>query len=176
MACGCTTTTCMGLKFDPCSQGAALPVYATYTGDVRGEIEFNGLWTEFSVGVTDTEAIVIPTSVLNEYYVHTLKLYDEAGDLINDTCYAVNAKAMRGAGDFPVQPSGAVIEVFDVTIGADGSTFTDSRLEDGTVMLLNTNAQAYNSPFFTKPFSSTTLTGVNLSFYTGQIVTVTLKR
>lgn len=176
MACGCTATTCLSVKFNPCSEGAALPLYATYTGDMRGEIEFNGMWTEFSIGVIDTEAIVIPVSVLNEYYSHVLKLYDEDEELVGDTCYAVEARAMVGAGDFPVIPAGEIIEVFDVEITADGDAFTDSRLADGTVMLLNTNAQAYNSPFFTKAFGSGTLTGVNLSFYVGQIVTVTLKR
>jgi len=176
MACGCTTTTCLSVKFDPCSEGAELLINAAYTGDMRGEIEFNGLWTEFSVGVTATEAIIIPTSLLNEYYTHTLKLYDEAGTLVNNTCYAVNAKAMVGAGDFPVPPSGSDIEIFDVEITADGTSFTDARLEDGTVMVLNTDAQSYNSAFFTKNFASGTLTGIGISFYDGQIVTVTIKR
>lgn len=176
MACGCIATTCLGVKFNPCSEGAALPLYAAYTGDMRGEIEFNGSWTEFSVGVTFGETIVIPVSVLNEYYSHTLKLYDESEELVGATCYTIEARAMVGAGDFPVVPAGALIEVFDVTITADGTTFTDSRLLDGTVMLLNTNAQAYNSPFFTKTFASDTLTGVDIAFYAGQIVTVTIKR
>lgn len=176
MACGCDNTTCIEVKFNPCSTGALLPLISEFTGDVKGEIEFNDVWTAFSVGVEAGANIIIPTSLLNEYYTHTLKLFDESEVLMWDTCFTVKARAMTSAPDFPVVPAGAQLEVFDVEVSADSSTFDDPRLVDGTVMLLNTDAQSYNRVFFTKGFASDTLTGVDISFYAGQIVTVTLKR
>jgi len=176
MACGCENTTCIEVKFNPCSIGAELPLVASETGDITGEIEFNGVWTTFSVGVLEGENIVILTSLLNEYYTHLLKMYNEAGALINNTCYTVKSRAMLNAPDFSVLPPGEVVEVFNITVEEEGIALSDPLLANSTVMLLNTDAQSYNSVFFTKDFASDTLTGLGISFYIGQIVTVTLKR
>lgn len=175
MACNCTNTDCLTVRFNPCSEGAELPLTASYTGNMTGIIEFNGNYTEFTIGVESGERIVIPANLLNGYYVHGLELYDAGGVLLNDTCYILEARAVTSAGSFtPIPPSGDAV-VFNVVVVEDGDTITDTRLNGKTVMLLSTQGQSYNSDFFLKPTSSSTLTGVNLPFFAGQLVTITLQ-
>lgn len=172
MACnGCESTECLTLKINPCSEGVSLGINATYTGNVSGDVFFNGIWRSFIVAVESGQPIIIPTSVLNSRYVHEAKLYNDAGELIG--CYELHTRTMRDAPIYAVPPANSD-NVFNITVATAGNTITDSRFTNKTVMLLTTDAQSYNSAFFIKPFSSNTLTSSTLSFYVGQIVTITL--
>lgn len=175
MACNCTNTDCLVVRYNPCSEGAELPLTAGYTGNMTGIVEFNGNYTDFTIGVESGEKIVIPANLLNGYYVHGLELYDNTGTLLNDTCYSLEARAVVSASNStPIPPSGKDV-VFNVVVAEDGNTITDSRLNGETVMLLSTQGQSYNADFFSKPINSSTLTGMNLPFFAGQRVTITLQ-
>lgn len=174
MACGCDNITCIEVFFNPCGEGAELPIEANETGTWTIRIEFNGFWKASSFGVTDNENIVIPVELLNENYKHTAKIYDSTGLLVNDTCYTIKSIALMDSPDYPVIPPTDCCPI-DVDITIDGSSFTDSRLEGKLVAYITYNGQSYNSPFWSKPEASDTLTSTMLSFVSGDIVTVTFK-
>jgi len=111
MSCNCENITCLETKYATCSEGAQLNIIADETGSWVGEIEFNGVWAEFTFGVINGQKIVIPTVVLNGFYTHTLKLYDTVGNLINDTCYALKTVQMQGAGTYSVIPASTAAEL-----------------------------------------------------------------
>ncbi len=93
MSCNCLTYQCLGIDFNPCSNGVQLPIIADETGSWSVLVEFNGTWIRLSLEVTEGEPIVLP-NVLNERYVHTIRLLNSDRELFNDTCY----KLMTGNG------------------------------------------------------------------------------
>jgi hypothetical protein len=91
MACNCIEYQCLDLDHDPCSNNVTLPLNADETGSWTLLIEFNGTWIRLNIDVTDGEPIVIP-NVLNEHYVHTIRLLDTDKELFNNTCYKLITK------------------------------------------------------------------------------------
>ncbi len=179
MSCNCTHIECFDVKYNSCSEGAKLSIVADETGNWIGNIEFNGMWTEFEFGVVADEKIVIPTAVLNENYNHELKLYDVLGDLVNDTCYYIKAKAMASSGSYPVIPATGEVMSIKITITEAGTSFTDARLAGKNAAYLVTDDQSYTSTKWDKPEGSNTLTSkldgegnAWLNFYVGQIIIV----
>lgn len=172
MSCHCETYSCLTALYDPCSEGAQLDIVATETGEWSAQIAFNGRWTIFSFDVTDGDKIIIPTSVLNENYVHEFRLYDTAGLLV--ACYHLNANAVAGAGEFtPTTGSGEYL-IFDVTASQDGADLNDERFTLGEVLTAVTGGQAYNGQDFTQ--AGETITFNVLALIEGQVVTITLKK
>lgn len=86
MSCNCSTYQCLGIDYNPCSNGVQLPINADETGNWSVLIEFNGTWIRLSLEVTEGEPIILP-NVLNERYVHTIRLLNSDKELFNDTCY-----------------------------------------------------------------------------------------
>jgi hypothetical protein len=86
MPCRCPEYVCLTVSYDACSSGVELPVVADETGLWSVEIEFNGTWIRLSVAVSIGEPIVIP-NVLNEHYVHTIRILNSEKQLFNDRCY-----------------------------------------------------------------------------------------
>jgi hypothetical protein len=168
MSCDCETYTCLDAFYNPCSEGVALDVAATDSLVWSGRIEYNGIWTLFSFGVTEGEDIVIPTEFLNEYYDHQFKLYDNAGELFG--CYKLKSRAMGNAGTYaPVAP--VDLQTFDLEMDSVTSTVTDARLLNKTLVLISLSGQSYNSAFWSKPLASATLTSTLLTFNPGDIIT-----
>lgn len=95
MACNCETYSCLDVDFDPCSDGVELPLVADETGTWTVLIEFNGTWVRLSIEVEDGENIVIP-NVLNEFYVHTIRLLNTEKELFNDVCYKLRTQTVSG--------------------------------------------------------------------------------
>lgn len=169
MACNCENIECLIVKFNPCSEGAELPLIATENGTWTAEIEFNGMWSEFGFGVLNGQRIVIPSIYLNEYYTHQIRILDSSGLLINETCYALKARAIASGDIYPVIPPG--LSSFDITIAEAGNSITNDLLEGVDLAFIVTDGQSYNTAFWGKPVESDTLTSDILTFYIGQIVT-----
>jgi hypothetical protein len=91
MACNCIEYQCIDVDHDPCNNNISLPLDADETGTWAVQIEFNGTWIRLNIEVTEGEAIVIP-NVLNEHYVHTIRLLNSGKELFNDTCYKLMTK------------------------------------------------------------------------------------
>lgn len=180
MSCNCTNIACLQVVFDPCSEGAQInEIIADETGNWTGEIEFAGAYTGFSFGVIDGEKIVIPAELLNENYVHDLKLFKVDGTLLNDTCYQFSARAVKNSGSFPVIPGEGVPDPIKIIIVDAGNSFTDERLVGKTVSHIVSDDSSYTSTKWDKPIISDTLTSKNdpdgnpyLNFYLGQIIIV----
>src|SRR4051812_14022860 len=104
MSCNCETYTCVEVWLNPYSTGTALDIEATETGTWTGRIEFNGTWREFGVSVIQGEEIAIFTSLLNENYIHELRLYNIAGQVVN--CYKLKTLLSNSVADAPLPSPG----------------------------------------------------------------------
>lgn len=105
MTCSCDSYECLEVIYNPCSEGAQLNIVANETGNWSADVYFNGMPTQIEFAVTTGDKIIIPVTVLNEYYTHEFRLYNTAGNLID--CYQLKALASKNAGEFtPVPPSG----------------------------------------------------------------------
>lgn len=91
MACNCIEYQCLDIDYDLCDNDITLPLNADETGLWTLLIEFNGTWIKLSIEVVEGEPIVIP-NVLNEHYVHTVRLLNSSKELFNDTCYKLVVK------------------------------------------------------------------------------------
>ena len=94
MACNCVEYQCLGIDYDPCSNNVVLPINANETGLWTLLIEFNGTWIRLSLEVTDGQPIVIP-NVLNEHYVHPIRILNTDKELFNNTCFKLTTKTQR---------------------------------------------------------------------------------
>jgi hypothetical protein len=172
MSCNCPDFTCLDLKFNPCSTGAQLDITATENGTWTAEIEFNNVWSRFSVVVPSGSKVVIPTTYLNEFYTHRFKLYDTLGQLVNATCYVLRTMAIANGGSYSVI---APMMNADITVTEQGHSVTAGLLAGRTISSITTDGQSYNAPYFTKEPASDTITSNQLEFYPGQILTVYFK-
>lgn len=122
MSCNCETYQCLSVDYNPCSNGVELPINADETADWRVLIEFNGTWITLSIEVTDGEPIIIP-NVLNERYVHTIRLLNSDKELFNDTCYKLITGNINSGQLTPSGTGAAVKETYrlDITITDDTS-------------------------------------------------------
>ena len=157
----------------PCAETINLGLVADGSGVWKMMHEFNGTSVRTDVAVTNGNPIIVPNH-FNEDYDTILKFYKPDNTIFNDTCYKL--KIMLTV--FTNCEDAVVSErVFDVTIETTGDSFTDIRLANEVVMSIALNAQDYNSPFYSKPLSSSTLTSISggLIFNEDDIVTVTLK-
>lgn len=89
MSCNCQVTTCINLRSNPCLAYCELDIIATESGIWSASIEFSGAWIDFTFEVAAGKKIVIPNTIINEQYKHTLAIYDSSGNLFNNTCYYV---------------------------------------------------------------------------------------
>ena len=91
MGCKCEQYECLSVDREACSNDIMLPIQADETGSWKVQIEFNGTWIRLNTEVSQGEPISIP-NVLNEFYVHTIRLLRSDGSLFNDTCYKLITK------------------------------------------------------------------------------------
>lgn len=177
MSCQCANIICAEVFYNPCSEGAQLPIVATETGDLSALIEFNSAWTDFSFGAVESEKLIIPSQFLNENYNHEFRLFDTSGDLVN--CYYLKSRGLNSAGDFtPIPPTEANAPI-KLVITEDGNSFTDARMNGKIVAFIVTGTQSYTDIMFDKPQESDMLTSKLdadnnplLEFYVGQIIIV----
>lgn len=103
MSCECTgTPICLEAWVNVCNVGTLIGLEATQTGTWTMRLEFNGAWTYFGVEVEEGEEIAILTSLLNENYVHQLRVYNVTGGLVG--CYKLKTYYSASASGAPVPP------------------------------------------------------------------------
>ncbi len=106
MNCECTgTPICLEAWVNVCNVGTLIGLEATQTGTWTMRLEFNGAWTYFGVEVEEGEEIAILTSLLNENYVHQLRVYNVTGGLVG--CYKLKTYYSASASGAPVPPVAA---------------------------------------------------------------------
>lgn len=163
MSCDCESYICLEAFANPCSEGVEIDVEATYTGDITGRVYFNGISQSFTVGVTEGENIIIPSSVLNENYTHELRLYN-GSSLLN--CYHLKVTIDVNSGDFPVPEStGNTLQGASFTgNGTDTQAFP--ILTGQTLFTISMGGQEYTSEYFTQTGTFVTWSnyGVGLTF------------
>jgi len=126
MSCTCETYQCLAVDYNTCSNGVELPINADETASWSVLIEFNGTWIRLSVDVVDEEPIVIP-NILNERYVHTIRLLRANKDLFNNTCYRLQTGYVNSNTIVPSGSGNPYKETYrlDFTVSDEtGQTFT----------------------------------------------------
>lgn len=101
MACDCENITRKCVLVNPCNTGTGLGIIANATGTWEAVLAFNGVSRVFSFEADDGDEISVPTSVLNENYVHVLKLTNP-NDVL--TCYEISTSIGFGVSGLPVTP------------------------------------------------------------------------
>ena len=91
MSCNCIEYQCLDVDYDVCSSNITLPLNADETGTWVVQVEFNGQRIRLNIEVTYGQPIVIP-NILNEGYVHTIRLLNTDKELFNNTCYKLDTK------------------------------------------------------------------------------------
>lgn len=175
MACNCDNYVCLEpvRQYDNCREVVTVQLGAAATTTYTWEYEFNGRWKGGSIDVTSGENIVLPW-VFNEHYRHTIKIYDENGDLFNDTCYTFDTSKV--AGSYATSSGGGFTNYLNVTLteemlSDDGTTVTIPAIAGRTIILIADGNQIYNFASFTQDGNSFTMTNGN-SFYAGQKITL----
>lgn len=176
MACDCENFACLQAHYNPCSEGVEIDITADYTGPWTADIEYNGTWSKISFGVVDGEKIVLPTAALNENYTHQARIYDESGNLVNDTCYHIESRALIDGGIYDVLPPNVAdylqeqiddlndrvtaLELLEngirFTMVSEADSYTNGIMENRDVISVDFNGGAYNTGY-NKPFASNTI-------------------
>lgn len=156
MACGCDIYQCLEVDYNPCDNDIILPIVANETGDWVVLIEFNGTWIRLSISVTDGEPIAIQ-NVLNECYVHTIRLLNTEKELFNDTCYKAITKVVSPSQIPAINPN-TPKETFALSFSTqDGVTeYQDARLIGSEILLLELEGIPQATPAY---YTFDTLTG-----------------
>lgn len=167
MACECTTYECLEVvkEYNNCPTIVTLDLQALATGTYSWEYEFNGRWRGGSLEVTQGENIVLPY-VFNEYYIHAIKLYDEAGALLNDTCYKLDTSKLPGTYTTTAQNADLFLPVTVSDPSGEGiSSMTIAGINGRTIKLIVADPQVYTG--FTQNGNTFTMTN-GAVFYDGQ--------
>lgn len=122
MACGCDTYGCLDVFVNPCNEWTYIGITAAETGQWLMRIEFNNAWSEFGIEVATGEQVAVPTSTLNESYVHELWIFNISGIR---TCYKLKTKYSKGVEGAPVPP-GFTDKWNYGTVTANGNTVTSA--------------------------------------------------
>lgn len=166
---------------NPCHEGVAVAILPNETGTWTAQIEFNGTWISFEIDVVEDEQIIIGTHLLNENYVHELRLYNTDNELFG--CYKLQTMYTRGgtnAEPIPVDdavaflayivvagtPASGLVDIGNGILAkeiAEGASFTDARLADLIVTTASLNGQSYVGQVanYTKSAAGTLFTWTN---------------
>jgi hypothetical protein len=150
MACNCEIFECLSVDYNPCDNGIELPLNADETGDWVLLIEFNGTWIRLVVEVENGEPIVIQ-NVLNENYVHTIRLLNTEKELFNDTCYKLITKVVDGTGIVAPGGSGSEMEVqpaLDFTTGPATTQYQSDLLIGAVIISVELEGLPYTNYTF----------------------------
>lgn len=132
MACGCATYECLEVFVNPCNEGTSLGITATTTGDYTIEVYFNGSVKRMTVTVAANEEISIPTSSLNENYVHDIRVISPS-DVT--TCYHASTIIDMNVADAPFVPANSEWRLL-YTVEETSDTITIEGLKPVTAILL----------------------------------------
>ncbi len=160
--CNCTNIICY---VSPCDTGIDIGLKSSMAGDYLFILGFNGTFQRFTLTMLSTHEIILPNCV-NENYIHTLDIYKPDGSLLGNYCLEVREVTGNGNGLTP-SPSGKNWAI--VIASVNGNTLTDPFLLTNTISEIVTNNQAYLvGADFTQ--TGNLITGIDISFYTGQIL------
>ena len=166
MSCECEQYVCLKTFASKCGEGVQLPLVADYTGNIKGEIYFNDVVSVFTVGVVENAKIVIPSSLLNESYVHKLILYKD-GELWG--CYHVKTIFDINAGTFDlIEPTLGYLQSSQVT-GNGLSSQTFASLLGFELVTISMGGQEYTNEFWTQAGSTVTWDSEGMTFV-GEVV------
>lgn len=130
--CGCETYECLEAFVNPCNAGTELDVQAEADGTWNAQILFNEKWTQFGFEVNVGENIVIPTSVLNENYLHELRLFNTTGV---QSCYHLKTRYTSVLSGFEPQPP--VSDIWQwARLEGNGTNTLDNPLLTGDLSML----------------------------------------
>lgn len=138
MACDCTTYICQEVWLNPCTTGTDTGITATEDGVWTARLGFNGVWRAFGVSVESGEDIAILTALLNENYVHELRLYKLDGSLFN--CYHLKTRMTFNVNDADIPSPVAPVSGWDWDeVEASGNTVEINATELSPIIWLDSN-------------------------------------
>lgn len=108
MACNCELYDCLEVKVNGCAD-ILIPIELPL-GIYNFEFEFSGSIFTSTVDVSIIGAAVLPANALNENYTYTLKIFDEANNLVNNTCYTLKTVYFK---EFPPVDFGVYEGVYE---------------------------------------------------------------
>lgn len=165
MACDCTTYICQEVWLNPCTVGTDIGIEATETGVWTARLGFNGVWRAFGVSVEDGEDIAILTRLLNENYVHELRLYKLDGSLYN--CYHLKTLPTYNVDDATI-PSPVTEPTWDWDeVASAGNTVAIDANELSPIIWLDSNPINWDAAGIT--FISGVLDMTAIGGFTGTI-------
>ncbi len=165
MSCTCETYTCIKAFVNKCSEGVELPIVADYDGDMYGELYFNDMVSTFTVAVELNKKIVIPSSIVNENYVHELRLYRDGilyGCYHLRTVFSVN----EGTHDL-IPPSHGYLQTAQY-VGNNAGSQVFGALLGYTLVTISMGGQDYTNEFWSQ--TGTTVTWLGGMTFNGQVV------
>jgi len=176
MACNCETYTCITVPVDYCNP-TVIPLEVE-DGQYRIETDFAGATVIKYVDVTDGSGnIIFPEGQLNENYTYTMRIFDNEGELLNDTCYTLKTAHLisddGGSGYNPavcvaIELIRKVITVESANLSNGDTTLTDTFFSN-TISEIVVGGQSYIIGVdFTQ--SGNTITAISFGFYDGQIL------
>lgn len=122
MSCDCENISNICIFVDPCNEGTAIGITAATTGTYEAAIQFNSVWSRFSLAGTENEEFVILTSMLNENYVHKFQLTDPSGNL---NCFTLSTSLAFSVSNSPTPTPEPDIEELEITVDAEDISTTD---------------------------------------------------
>lgn len=166
MSCPCTSYTCLEAFINPCSEGVDIGLAATYSGNMTIRVWFNGVVRTAGVGVTQNDNIIIPRELLNENYVHELRIYN-MDDLLG--CYHLKTQLDYNSPEYPVPPINDSDMQGKEYTGNETATQIFAELDGKQLLTIAMNGQEYTSDFWTQTGTGVTWDDPYMIF-TGTIV------
>lgn len=169
----CQEYVCVDVYINQCEEGLIkLPIEADQTGEWYGMVEFNGTYFKTIFNAEEQYYVLFPAKYLNEHYKHKVRIYNPDGILFG--CFVLSTNPQTNIISDPITID-YEMKSLDITITEAGNIIKNNVLADKIITDLSTNGQSYNSSFWDKPTSSDTLTSDVLTFYIGQLITITYK-
>src|SRR5690606_34610286 len=112
---------------------------STYSGNMVVRVWMNGFVTTVGISVIQGQKIIIPTSILNEHYIHEMRLYSD-DDLLG--CYQLKTTLDFNSPTYPVPEIEYQMNGKEYT-GNDTDTQTFSEIDGKELLTISMGGQDY---------------------------------
>lgn len=160
MSCGCQTFICASADINPCSFGVETTIISTFTGMADFVVYFGGAVRKVGVQVVEGAKVVLPTSILNENYVHKVEMYNE-GVLV--ACYKLSTRIDTSGQNIPQPPTEGNVIAKEYE-GNNDNVQTFAGLGGNILLTVIMNGQSYSKDFWIQVGSTVTWKDPSVTF------------
>lgn len=170
MACACEDIQTNCIKLSPCDTGIDTGVTIPTSGVWDIFVSFPIGERYYSLSIFAGSNIILPNELLAPY-VHIMRVYDQDGQLLNDTCYALKTTLVMTTGNGLSPSSNSCAKKF-ITVEEDGDSISDIFFSNHVIASIATSNQMYLANVdFEQIGNIIQWTNGNL-FYQGQVILV----